>query len=620
MSMRRSGVAAIRHSYSRPWVEKAACSRSTGTRKPSRPGASALPTKCGLRSSMRRLPISRRCVQAHSHGRPCRGVLFDLGVSSPQLDDPSRGFSFRADGPIDMRMDTTRGEPVSAWLARAGVDEIREVIATLGEERFARRIAQSIVAARAEAPLERTSQLAALVARAVKTREPGKNPATRTFQALRMFINDELGQIEKALAGALQVLDRGGRLAVISFHSLEDRLVKRFMKRESEADPALVAPGGAAGAGAAAEARGQEGSRRGRRKWTAIPARAARCCGWRRKSDESAVWRMNILSGKVLVDRRRALGRGAGLGCGRDLLQAPRARDVHPARAVECTPRQHRHPVGPAAARAERLVHPRACRERREQEAAYGDAASERHRDRSAMRTRNALDAAPRSFRWRAYVLVGLLGSPRVAFSAARSICSSSITPSWRSRAMRASRASSRLPRIAARSPTATASRSPSARRSTPSGSTRSRSRSRDQIPRLAQALGLNAQDLLRRVTTNLDRDFLYLARHCQPAEAERIKALGIPAFISLANTAAITPRGKSPVTSSASPTSTMRARQGSSWPMTTGSTGIDGAKRVIQDRYGRIVQNVESIRPARPGATSCCRSICASSISPIAS
>ncbi len=180
------------------------------------------------------------CVQTHSHGRPCRGVLFDLGVSSPQLDDPARGFSFRADGPIDMRMDPTRGEPVSAWLARAGVDEIREVIATLGEERFARRIAQSIVIARAEAPLERTSQLAALVARAVKTREPGKNPATRTFQALRMFINDELGQVEKGLAGALQVLDRGGRLAVISFHSLEDRIVKRFMKRESEVDPALV--------------------------------------------------------------------------------------------------------------------------------------------------------------------------------------------------------------------------------------------------------------------------------------------------------------------------------------------------------------------------------------------
>jgi 16S rRNA (cytosine1402-N4)-methyltransferase len=182
----------------------------------------------------------RACVQTHSHGRPCRGLLFDLGVSSPQLDDPSRGFSFRADGPIDMRMDPSRGEPVSAWLARAGIDEIREVIATLGEERFARRVAQAIVAARAEKPIERTAQLAAIVARAVKTREPGKNPATRTFQALRMFINDELGQIEKGLAAAADVLDTGGRLAVISFHSLEDRIVKRFMKRESETDAALV--------------------------------------------------------------------------------------------------------------------------------------------------------------------------------------------------------------------------------------------------------------------------------------------------------------------------------------------------------------------------------------------
>jgi 16S rRNA (cytosine1402-N4)-methyltransferase len=180
------------------------------------------------------------CVQTHAHGRPCRGVLFDLGVSSPQLDDPSRGFSFRADGPVDMRMDPTRGEPVSAWLARASVDEIREVIATLGEERFARRVAQAIVTARAEQPIERTSQLAAIVARAVRTREPGKNPATRTFQALRMFINDELGQLERGLEGAVRVLDRGGRLAVISFHSLEDRLVKRFMKRESEIDPALL--------------------------------------------------------------------------------------------------------------------------------------------------------------------------------------------------------------------------------------------------------------------------------------------------------------------------------------------------------------------------------------------
>ena len=178
-------------------------------------------------------------VPANADQRPCRGVLFDLGVSSPQLDDPARGFSFRADGPLDMRMDPTRGVPVADWLARASVDEIRQVIATFGEERFARRVAQAIDAARRERPLTRTAELAALVARAVRTREPGKHPATRTFQALRMLINDELGQLERGLTGALEALSPGGRLAVISFHSLEDRAVKRFMQRESQIDPAL---------------------------------------------------------------------------------------------------------------------------------------------------------------------------------------------------------------------------------------------------------------------------------------------------------------------------------------------------------------------------------------------
>jgi 16S rRNA (cytosine1402-N4)-methyltransferase len=172
-----------------------------------------------------------------SQGRPVRGILFDLGVSSPQLDDPARGFSFRADGPLDMRMDPTSGEPVSAWLARAGEPEIREVIATLGEERFARRIAANIVATRSQQPITRTLQLAELVSRAVRTREPGKHPATRTFQALRLHVNDELGQLRHALASALELLAVGGRLAVISFHSLEDRIVKQFMQRHSLADP-----------------------------------------------------------------------------------------------------------------------------------------------------------------------------------------------------------------------------------------------------------------------------------------------------------------------------------------------------------------------------------------------
>jgi 16S rRNA (cytosine1402-N4)-methyltransferase len=137
-------------------------------------------------------------------------------------------------------MDASRGEPVSAWLARASVDEIREVIATLGEERFARRVAEAIVSTRVKEPLTRTSQLADLVSRAVRTREPGKHPATRTFQALRMFINDELGQLERGLAAAVNVLAVGGRLAVITFHSLEDRMVKQFMQSESRIAPELA--------------------------------------------------------------------------------------------------------------------------------------------------------------------------------------------------------------------------------------------------------------------------------------------------------------------------------------------------------------------------------------------
>jgi 16S rRNA (cytosine1402-N4)-methyltransferase len=172
-----------------------------------------------------------------SEGRAVRGILFDLGVSSPQLDDPARGFSFRADGPLDMRMDPQSGEPVSAWLARAGEPEIREVIATLGEERFARRIAAQVVRERQVAPLTTTLQLADLVARTVRLREPGRHPATRTFQALRMHVNDELGQLRSALTQALELLAVGGRLAAISFHSLEDRIVKQFIQSHSTVDP-----------------------------------------------------------------------------------------------------------------------------------------------------------------------------------------------------------------------------------------------------------------------------------------------------------------------------------------------------------------------------------------------
>ncbi|MDF1484685.1 16S rRNA (cytosine(1402)-N(4))-methyltransferase RsmH [Ramlibacter sp. H39-3-26] len=158
------------------------------------------------------------------------GVLMDLGVSSPQIDNPGRGFSFRFDGPLDMRMDTTRGESVAQWLAGADVQQIAEVIRDYGEERFAGPIAKAIVARRQErGAISSTAELAELVAGAVKTREPGQNPATRTFQAFRIFINAELEELQQALDASLRVLQPGGRLVVISFHSLEDRIVKTFI-------------------------------------------------------------------------------------------------------------------------------------------------------------------------------------------------------------------------------------------------------------------------------------------------------------------------------------------------------------------------------------------------------
>ena len=158
------------------------------------------------------------------------GVLMDLGVSSPQIDNPARGFSFRSDGPLDMRMDTTRGQSVAQWLASAELNSIAEVIRDYGEERFAGAIAKAIVARRQErSPISTTAELAQLVAGAVKTREPGQNPATRTFQALRIFINAELEELQQALAASLDLLQPGGRLVVISFHSLEDRIVKQFI-------------------------------------------------------------------------------------------------------------------------------------------------------------------------------------------------------------------------------------------------------------------------------------------------------------------------------------------------------------------------------------------------------
>jgi 16S rRNA (cytosine1402-N4)-methyltransferase len=162
------------------------------------------------------------------------GVLLDLGVSSPQIDNPERGFSFRFDGPLDMRMDTTRGESAADFLARADVQQIAEVIRDYGEERFAVSIAKALVARRESGlSVRTTAQLSEVVARAVKTREPGQDPATRTFQALRIFVNAELEELEQGLSAALGLLGTGGRLAVISFHSLEDRIVKTFIARES---------------------------------------------------------------------------------------------------------------------------------------------------------------------------------------------------------------------------------------------------------------------------------------------------------------------------------------------------------------------------------------------------
>ncbi len=190
------------------------------------------------RASVVHAPFSRLADAISDAGRPADGILLDLGVSSPQLDDAGRGFSFLRDGPLDMRMDPGSAESAAAWLARASEREIATVISRLGEERFARRIAHAIVVARTEAPIATTGRLASVISQAVPTREPGKHPATRTFQALRIHVNRELEELEQVLPQAVDSLAPGGRLVVISFHSLEDRMVKRFMRRASQDDPA----------------------------------------------------------------------------------------------------------------------------------------------------------------------------------------------------------------------------------------------------------------------------------------------------------------------------------------------------------------------------------------------
>ncbi len=183
------------------------------------------------------MPFSRLAEALRERGIDAvDGVLFDLGVSSPQLDEAARGFSFRHDAVLDMRMDTSAGMTAADWLNQAPEEEIARVVRDYGEERFARQVARAVVAERARAPLTSTRQLAVLVAGAVRTRERGQDPATRTFQAVRIFINGELEEIEAALPRAVDCLRPGGRLVVISFHSLEDRMVKRFMRGEAEGE------------------------------------------------------------------------------------------------------------------------------------------------------------------------------------------------------------------------------------------------------------------------------------------------------------------------------------------------------------------------------------------------
>lgn len=176
-------------------------------------------------------------IEAMGYGGRVDGVLLDLGVSSPQLDNPQRGFAFRRDGPLDMRLNPSVGISAADWLARAGEQEIADVLWRYGEERFARRIAQAIVKARSAQPLIRTRQLAQLIERSVPVRERHKHPATRTFQALRIHINRELDCLDAALKQAVEILAPGGRLVTIAFHSLEDRIVKRFIRDQSQGAP-----------------------------------------------------------------------------------------------------------------------------------------------------------------------------------------------------------------------------------------------------------------------------------------------------------------------------------------------------------------------------------------------
>ena len=184
-------------------------------------------------------PFSELSFALTNAGVACRvtGIVLDLGVSSPQLDDAERGFSFMRNGPLDMRMDPSVGISARQWLSDVGENDFARILRTLGEERYARRIARGLITARENRPLTTTAELAQLVSDCVPTREPGKHPATRTFQAVRMHINQELEQLDAVLPQALDMLEPTGRLVVISFHSLEDRRVKHFLREAAQGDP-----------------------------------------------------------------------------------------------------------------------------------------------------------------------------------------------------------------------------------------------------------------------------------------------------------------------------------------------------------------------------------------------
>ena len=177
-----------------------------------------------------------RAVLAELDVERVDGVLLDLGVSSPQIDDATRGFSFRFDGPLDMRMDTASGQTAAEWINGTTEQQLYEVIRDYGEERFAKQVARTIIAARQDGPIDTTIKLSQIVAKAVKSREPGQDPATRTFQAIRIFLNQELEELSLVLPQCLEALAPGGRLAVISFHSLEDRVVKHFIRDQEKPD------------------------------------------------------------------------------------------------------------------------------------------------------------------------------------------------------------------------------------------------------------------------------------------------------------------------------------------------------------------------------------------------